>query len=181
MAEQPGVMIYFELAEPLKGLSYEEKGKLLEAILDYGQYGVVPEFDGLLRIVWGFIRPKIDVDASKYRKKVVKNTYSSYCAKESKANRTAMNFEEWLEYMGMDTEGNRTVPNGSNRHPTTTSTITPTITPTLTTTPSITPSITTSSSAYPSATAASYTSSPSSESWENVKHRVDTQRRRGNG
>lgn len=173
MAEQPGVMIYFDIAEPLKGLSYEEKGRLLEAILDYGQFGLVPEFDGLLMVVWGFIRPKLDVDASKYRKKVVKNTYSSYCAKVPKPER--MEYEEWLEYMGMDTEGNRTVPNGSNRHPT----ITPTITPT--TTPSITPSITPSSSAYPSATAASYTSSPSSESWEEVKHRVDTQRSQGNG
>lgn len=173
MAEQPGVMIYFDIAEPLKGLSYEEKGRLLEAILDYGQFGRGPEFDGLLMVVWGFIRPKLDIDASKYRKRVVKNTYSSYCAKESKANKTAMNFEEWLEYMGMDTEGNRTVPNGSNRHPTTNSTITPTLT--------TTPSITTSSSAYPSETASTYTSSPPSESWEEMKHRVDDQRRLGNG
>lgn len=161
MAEQPGVMIYFDIAEPLKGLSYEEKGRLLEAILDYGRFGLVPEFDGLLMVVWGFIRPKLDIDASNYRKKVVRNTYSSYCAKVPKPER--MDYEEWLNYMGMDAEGNRTVPNGSNRHPT----ITPTITP------SITPSS--------SATAASYTSSPSSESWEEVKHRVDTQRRQGNG
>ena len=173
MAEQPGVMIYFDIAEPLKGLSYEEKGRLLEAILDYGRLGREPKFDGLLMVVWGFIRPKLDIDASKYRKRVVKNTYSSYCAKESKANRTAMNFEEWLEYMGMDTEGNRTVPNGSNRHPTTNSTITPTLT--------TTPSITTSSSAYPSATSSTYTSSPPSESWEKMKQRVDDQRRLGNG
>ena len=84
MAERPGIMLYFDMAEPLKGLSYEEKGKLLEAMLDYGQFAVVPEFDGLLTFAWGFIRPKLDADARNYRKKVFKSTYSSYCAKEKK-------------------------------------------------------------------------------------------------
>lgn len=122
MAERPGIMFYFDMAEPLKGLSYEEKGRLLEAVLDYGQYGVVPEFEGVLSIVWGFVRPKLDADAKRYRKTVVKNTYSSYCAKEKKAGRTPIDLNEWLEQEGIDTEWNRTVPFGSVRYPTTAAT-----------------------------------------------------------
>ena len=57
MAERPGIMVYFDMAEPLKVLGHEEKGRLLDAMLDYGQFGVVPEFDGVLTVVWGFIRP----------------------------------------------------------------------------------------------------------------------------
>lgn len=85
MTERPGIMLYFDMAEPVKGLSYEERGQLLEAMLDYGQFGAVQEFNGLLAFAWGFIRPKLDADAKSYRKKVVKNTHSSYCAKEKKA------------------------------------------------------------------------------------------------
>lgn len=119
MAERPGIMLYFDLAEPLKYMCYEDKGKLLDAMLDYGQYGVVPDFDGMLQMAWGFIRPKLDVDAKNYRKKVVTNTYSSYCAKEKRAGRPPMSLEEWLEQEGIDTDWNRTVPNGTERFPTT--------------------------------------------------------------
>jgi hypothetical protein len=126
MAERPGIMLYFDMAEPLKGLGYEEKGRLLEAILDYGQFGVAPEFDGLLTVVWGFIRPKLDADAKSYRKKVVKNTYSSYCSKEKKADRTPMELDEWLEYNGIDAEWNKSVPVDAERYPTINSTKNPT-------------------------------------------------------
>lgn len=119
MAERPGIMLYFDLAEPLKYLCYEDKGKLLDAMLDYGQYGVVPDFAGVLQMAWGFIRPKLDADAKSYRKKVVRNTYSSYCAKEKSADRTPMSFEEWLEREGIDADWNRTVPPDAERSPTT--------------------------------------------------------------
>ena len=122
MAERPGIMLYFDMAEPLKGLSYEEKGKLLEAMLDYGQFAVVPEFDGLLTFAWGFIRPKLDADARNYRKKVVKSTYSSYCAKEKKnGNHTPLDFEEWCTRERIDTtEWTRSVSTDIERYPNTT-------------------------------------------------------------
>ena len=53
-------MVYFDLLPPLRVLSYEDKGRLIEAMLEYGQNGVVPEFDGMLALAWGFVKPKSD-------------------------------------------------------------------------------------------------------------------------
>ena len=64
--ERPGVMIYFDLRPCLKRLSTEDKGFLLEAILDYAQYGELPELDGMAGVAWDFIRPRIDRDAERY-------------------------------------------------------------------------------------------------------------------
>ena len=123
MAERPGIILYFDMVEPLKVLGNEEKGQLLDAMLDYGQFGVIPEFDGYLTVAWGFIRPKLDADAKRYRKRVVKNTYSSYCAREKKKNddKTLLEFEEWCSKEGIDTtEWVRVVSIDTERHPYTT-------------------------------------------------------------
>lgn len=69
MAERPGVMLYFSLRFALKRLSYEEKGILFDAILDYGETGVLPELDGVLGVCWDFIQPIMDKDAEAYRQK----------------------------------------------------------------------------------------------------------------
>lgn len=63
---KPGVMIYFETGRAIKTLDYETKGKLFEAILEYAEYGVVPEFDGTLAVVWPFVSDKIDRDSARY-------------------------------------------------------------------------------------------------------------------
>lgn len=123
MAERPGIILYFDMVEPLKALENEEKGQPLDAMLDYGQFGVIPKFDGYLTVAWGFIRPKLDADAKRYRKRVVKNTYSSYCAREKKKNddKTLLEFEEWCSKEGIDTtEWIRMVSIDTERHPYTT-------------------------------------------------------------
>lgn len=61
-------MLYFEIRPSLKRLSDEEKGRLFEAILDYGENGTAPGFDGALGIVWDFIQPRIDADSQRYQK-----------------------------------------------------------------------------------------------------------------
>lgn len=66
--QRPGVMIYFSIRPSLKRLTLEEKGALFEAILDYGQTGALPEFDGVLGIAWDFIQPRIDRDGEQYQK-----------------------------------------------------------------------------------------------------------------
>lgn len=63
---KPGVMIYFETGKAIKGLSYEEKGKLFEAILNYAEFGVAPEMEGCLQYIWPFVVDKIDRDSAKY-------------------------------------------------------------------------------------------------------------------
>ncbi len=74
MAEKgrPGVMLWFDLRPSLKRLSLEEKGLLFECILDYAEYGEVPELDGMTGIAWDFIQPRIDRDAERYEE-VVEN------------------------------------------------------------------------------------------------------------
>lgn len=72
MSERPGVMFYFSLRPALKRLSMEEKGRLFDAILDYGETGILPELDGVLGVCWDFIQPMIDKDAEAYRMKCEK-------------------------------------------------------------------------------------------------------------
>lgn len=67
MAKQPGVMFYFDLRPSLKRLSLEERGRLFEAILDYGELGEVPKLDGNLAFVWDFVHPRLERDAQRYR------------------------------------------------------------------------------------------------------------------
>ncbi len=65
--ERPGVMVYFHLTEPLTDLNDSQFGRLMRALLEYAQYGVVPQFDEqLLTILWGFFRHASDVDKERY-------------------------------------------------------------------------------------------------------------------
>lgn len=67
--KRPGVQLYFEIKPTLKRLTNEQKGMLLDAILDYGEFGILPTFDDdlALAITWDFIRPRIDADGERYR------------------------------------------------------------------------------------------------------------------
>ena len=123
MADRPGIMIYFDMVEPLKRLDYTGKGRLFEAMLNYGQYGEVPDFngDGMLMMAWEFILPKLNADEKSYRKKVIKNTYSSYCNKAKKSATTPMDFDEWCAKEGIDTtEWCRMTSTDIERYPNTT-------------------------------------------------------------
>lgn len=79
--KRPGVMIYFEVRDSLKFLSLEDKGKLFDAILEYGEFGAVPEFDGMLGVAWAFMKPKLDADAERYWDTVQKRRCK--CGKEA--------------------------------------------------------------------------------------------------
>ena len=72
---RPGVMIYFDISPSLNRLSDCQNGKLFKSILEYGQFGVVPDFgDDLgLCIAWDFIKPAIDRDKEKYEERPRKN------------------------------------------------------------------------------------------------------------
>lgn len=66
--KRPGVMFYFETRPCLRRLSLEEKGLLLEAALDYAQYGHLPELDGMAGMAWDFIQPRVDRDGERYER-----------------------------------------------------------------------------------------------------------------
>ena len=70
MKKQPGVMLYFDVRESIAQLSYEEKGMLLDAILDYGQKAQEPVFaNRTLGLIWPFVRKDIHRDAQRYRER----------------------------------------------------------------------------------------------------------------
>lgn len=71
-------MLYFaEMRPVLSLLTDEERGQLLAAIFDYGEYDVEPVLSERLTAVWPFIKQKIDYDAETYRKKCEKAAKSA--------------------------------------------------------------------------------------------------------
>lgn len=69
----PGVMLYYDKIRPILALlTDEERGKLLVAVLDYGESGFEPCLDKRLSAVWPFIREMVDRDVDAYRAKCEK-------------------------------------------------------------------------------------------------------------
>ena len=135
MSQRPGVMLFFDVRPALKRLTIEERGQLFEAILDYGELGLLPDFEGGLGIVWDFIQPRIDQDAERYADKVLKNKYSTYVREAKKADIQPAEFETWRT----DPDSfYRAISSDVKRHPTTTTAPTPTTTSTPTSTPTTT-------------------------------------------
>ena len=104
MKKKPGVMVYFDLRGMLKLLPDAEKGKLFEAILEYGETGCVGELTDTLRIVWPLIQRRLDVDSLQYDKKVVKKKYAAYTRWASSHGEEVMSYEVWLDSHGYDLE-----------------------------------------------------------------------------
>ena len=86
---RPGVMLYFDMLEPIRVLPDADKGRLLVAILEYGKEGIVPEFNGMLALAWGFVRPKIDRDLEEYERTVLRRQYATFCRERKKKNEPA--------------------------------------------------------------------------------------------
>lgn len=127
---RPGIMLYFDILEPIKVLPDSDKGRLLVAMLEYGQSGIVPQFDGMLALAWGFVKPKIDRDDESYEEAKIQRRYAAFCKKRNGLNLPKIPFEEWLamdnnERLRMATEGNeplRAVVSVASRYPSTTTT-----------------------------------------------------------
>lgn len=127
---RPGIMLYFDILEPIRVLPDADKGRLLVAMLEYGQSGVVPEFDGMLALAWGFVKPKLDRDDESYEEAKVQRRYAAFCKKRNGLNLPKIPFEEWQamdnnERHRMATEGNeplRAVNSVGSRYPSTSTT-----------------------------------------------------------
>lgn len=95
MGSQPGVMMYFDVRPCLIRLSDCEKGQLFEAILDYGENGIVPDFDDKLGVAWDFIKPRLDRDSERYAKKSAKSAYAVFVRELNKQGLPTITFEQW--------------------------------------------------------------------------------------
>lgn len=63
---EKGVVLYYDYRAQLSLLSDSERGRLLMALLDYGETGQEPELDGAALMAFSFIRSQIDRNAAKY-------------------------------------------------------------------------------------------------------------------
>lgn len=69
----PGVMLYYAKIRPILALlDNDERGRLLMAVLDYGETHFPPNLDGRLAAVWPFVQEMIDKDIESYKKKCEK-------------------------------------------------------------------------------------------------------------
>ena len=127
---RPGIMLYFDILEPIRVLSDAEKGRLLVAMLEYGQSGADPAFDGMLALAWGFVKPKLDRDEESYEEAKEQRKYAAFCKKRNGLGLQKISFDEWQvmdnnERLRMVTEGNeplRAVVPVASRYPSTTAT-----------------------------------------------------------
>ena len=120
---RPGIMLYFDILEPIRVLPDAEKGRLLVAMLEYGQSGIVPEFTGMLELAWGFVKPKIDKDSEEYNRTVLKRQYATFCRDRKKKGEPDITFDEWLISYGDQIY--QVVSSDIKWHPTTTTPTTP--------------------------------------------------------
>lgn len=114
---RPGIMIYFDILGPVRMLSDEDKGRLLVAMLEYGQNGIVPELEGPLGIVWSFVQPKIDRDEENYDASKLQRQYAAFCKKRKKIWMPRISFDEWV--VMTDNERQRAVDPVASREPST--------------------------------------------------------------
>ena len=120
---RPGIMLYFDILEPIRVLPDADKGRLLVAMLEYGQSGTVPEFDGMLALAWGFVKPKIDKDEAEYNMSVLRRQYATVCRERKKKCEPEITFDEWLKTIGGgDNQRSSMMTNDDQWHPTTTTT-----------------------------------------------------------
>ena len=133
---RPGIMLYFDILEPIRVLPDEDKGRLLVAMLEYGKEGIVPDFSGMLALAWGFVKPKIDKDEEEYNLSVMRRQYATVCRERKKKGEPEITFDEWLKTMhygehqrsSMMTNDNQWYPTTTTTTSTTTNTTTATAT-----------------------------------------------------
>ena len=123
---RPGIMLYFDILEPIKVLPDADKGRLLVAMLEYGQSGKVPVFDGMLALAWGFVKPKIDKDEAEYNLSVLRRQYATVCRERKRKGEPEITFDEWLKTNGNhDSQRPSMVTNDNQWYPTTSTTTSP--------------------------------------------------------
>ena len=134
---RPGIMLYFDMLEPIKVLPADDQGRLLVAMLEYGQSGKQPQFNGMLALAWGFVKPKIDKDEAEYNQSVLRRQYATVCRERKKKNEPDITFDEWVKTLNAgDNHSTSMMTNDDQWYPTTTTTPTPATTPTTSSTTS---------------------------------------------
>lgn len=92
-----GVIMYFNNWHSMDKFNYEEKGLLMDALIEYAEYGVLRELPPELDRVFPFLQNYADLDAEKYEEKCRKNRFARYCQTVNEADR--FEYDEWIRYV----------------------------------------------------------------------------------
>ena len=126
---RPGIMLYFDILEPIKVLPDADKGRLLVAMLEYGKNGTVPVFDGMLALAWGFVKPKIDKDEAEYNMSVLRRQFATTCRERKKKGEPDITFDEWMKTIDVgEHQRSSMMINDNQWYPTTSTTSSPSTT-----------------------------------------------------
>ena len=106
--EKCAVLVYHDFYEHLKELSFEQKGKLFDAILEYDMTGLVSiKLDAVSSMAFKFIKAAIDRDKQAYEKRCAKNAENA-----AKGGRPKRDAQEKNQTDNLKTEQN---PNEENK------------------------------------------------------------------
>lgn len=98
MGKRPGIMVYFDMLDALEEYEAEERGLLFTAMLRYGLYGEIPEFeDRGMRTLWKNVQPRIDADGVRYEQSCRNKSYSVYVREAKKRGEEPLSREAWGE------------------------------------------------------------------------------------
>lgn len=96
MGKRPGIMVYFDMLDALEEYEAEERGLLFTAMLRYGLYGEIPEFeDRGMRTLWKNVQPRIDADGVRYENTCNGRRYSVYHREAKKRGEEPLSREAW--------------------------------------------------------------------------------------
>lgn len=96
MGKRPGIMVYFDMLDALEEYEAEERGLLFTAMLRYGLYGEIPEFeDRGMRTLWKNVQPRIDADGVRYEQSCRNKSYSVYVREAKKRGEEPLSREAW--------------------------------------------------------------------------------------
>lgn len=82
-------VLYHDIREPLKLLTDAERGKLFLILLDYSEYGVVPELTGAMQMAFAFIKTALDRDNAAWEDKRQKRIKAGHDGGKKKAENLA--------------------------------------------------------------------------------------------
>ena len=113
--ERPGVMLYFDAVRPaISRLDETQCGVLLRSVMDYAQYGVVPELDPMTGLAFDMLVPKIDRDAERYEESREQRQYAVYTREKKRSGEPVMSIGEWrLARLRADEKDNGPLPSAS--------------------------------------------------------------------
>lgn len=98
---KPGIMLYFELRPCIEQMNPQEKAEMLDALMDYGEYGQTPELSEKLRMLWPLVRQKLDRDTDRYERTVNRNQYALYSRYAARNNQPKLSYDQWKEQQNL--------------------------------------------------------------------------------